>query len=288
MEHPQDSYENAVAWMRAQPEHSDLVKLCYLDEDNLVAARRFASSEEFAALNRLLKLSPSAAKLRILDIGCGNGIASYSFASLGHKVIAVDSDASRDVGIGATARLAPTSNNGSILAAQAVAESLPFGGATFDVIYIRQALHHFADLRKGLAECSRVLRANGVLLATREHVVSDEAQLEIFLKEHLLHKFHGGEHAYRLEEYLETFKLAGLAIVKYFGPFDTVINHFPTSNADINAQLNRRVEERLGRLAARVISRVGLAETLYRRRLSRKCDFAGRMFSFLAVKREID
>lgn len=281
------SYEDAVAWMRAQPEHSDLVKLCYLDEDNLKAAKRFASSEEFADLKRVLKLGPSNKKLKMLDIGCGNGIASYSFAALGLEVFAVDPDASRDVGIRATARFATTSNRGSVSPVQAFAESLPFMPGTFDIVYLRQALHHFSDLRTGLRECSRVLRANGVLLATREHVVSDEKQLETFLNDHILHKFHGGEHAYRLEEYLDRFKDAGLRIVRCFGPFDTVINHFPTSNSDLNAQLHQRLQERLGKTATALITRLQVAETLYRRRLSRKCDFAGRLFSFLAVKREM-
>lgn len=287
MKNGQISYEAAVAWMRAQPEHSDLVKLCYLDEDNLTAAKRFASSEEFADLKRFLKLKPSGAKLKMLDIGCGNGIASYSFAALGLEVFAVDPDASRDVGIGATARLATTSNNGSVSPVQAVAESLPFLAGTFDIIYLRQALHHFADLRLGLKECSRVLRANGMLLATREHVVDDEKQLETFLSEHILHKFHGGEHAYKLEEYLDKFNDAGLRVVSCFGPFDTVINHFPTSNSDVKWEFHQKLQARLGRIASAFIRRLHIAETIYRRRRSSKCTFAGRLFSFLAVKREI-
>ena len=173
------TYEESVRWLRTQPEHAGLVVDAYLDEDNFAAARRFAASEEFEAVARLLSLK-NGRKLRILDLGCGNGIASYAFALLGHYVTAVDPDPSADVGLAATARLS-SRVPGEITTCLSEAESLPFDDASFDVVYERQALHHFQDLRAGIAECARVLRPSGVLLATREHVVSDEAQLAEFL-----------------------------------------------------------------------------------------------------------
>ena len=140
------TYEQSVKWMRSQQEHFELVKLCYLDEDNFAAAKRFTSSEEFMEVLALLKLNKAKTKLKILDLGCGNGIASYAFASLGYDVSAVDPDLSEDVGLGATARLASIVNSGSITTLQSFAESLPFPDSTFDIIYARQALHHFSNL----------------------------------------------------------------------------------------------------------------------------------------------
>lgn len=278
------TYEESVCWMRSQPEHSELVKLCYLDEDNLTAAKHFASSEEFTEIVKLLKLNKSHQKLKILDLGCGNGIASYAFASLGHNVSAVDPDTSEDVGLGATARLASITSNGLIETFQAFAESLPFPDSTFDIVYARQALHHFSNLQEGLAECSRVLKPKGLLLATREHVVNDEEQLKAFLENHILHKLHGGENAYSLQDYIAALKQSDLRVIKCLAPFDTVINHFPTSNPQIKERMFQILESKLGKVAASVLTKLSLSENLYRLHLSRSCKYPGRLYSFLCIK----
>ncbi|MEQ8972132.1 MAG: class I SAM-dependent methyltransferase [Coleofasciculus sp. C1-SOL-03] len=275
------TYEESVKWMREQSEHSELVKLCYLDEDNWVAANRFSSSEEFSEIVKLLRLHT---KLKILDLGCGNGIASYAFASLGHDVSAVDPDLSEDVGLEATARLASNVSNGSITTFHAVAESLPFPDSTFDVVYARQALHHFSDLHKGLAECSRVLKPQACFLATREHVVNDEQQLKVFLESHLLHKLHGGENAYPLNDYISALKQSGLRVIQCLAPFDTVINHFPISNMQVKQWLFQVIEKKLGQAAASVLAKFYPVESLYRYRLSRSCDSPGRLYSFFCIK----
>lgn len=278
------TYEASVKAMPSQPEHSEIVKLCYLDQDNLAAAKQFLSSEEFAEVVKLLLGNKSYQKLKILDLGCGNGIASYAFASLGHNVSAVDPDTSEDVGLKATARLASIVSNGSIETFQAFAESLPFPNSTFDIVYARQALHHFSNLPQGLAECSRVLKPQGLLLATREHIVNDEEQLKTFLENHLLHKLHGGENAYPLQDYIAALKQSGLRVIKCLAPFDTVINHFPTSNAQIKEQMFQRLESKLGKVAASVLTKLSLSENLYREHLSRSCNYPGRLYSFLCIK----
>ncbi|MDQ3918837.1 MAG: methyltransferase domain-containing protein [Acidobacteriota bacterium] len=267
--------------MREQPRYAELVTACYLDEDNLAAAKRFAASEEFEAVARLLRLK-SARSLDVLDLGCGNGIASYAFAALGHRVTAIDPDPSADVGLAAAARLS-AHVPGRISTRPASAESLPFADASFDVVYERQALHHFRDLRRGLAECARVLRPGGRLLATREHVVNDESQLEAFLAAHPLQALHGGEHAYPLEEYLSALAAAGLKVVRCLAPYDSVVNHFPESNQQVRAKIYDSLRRRVGR-AASLLLRIRYAEDRYRRRLSAYCDEPGRLYSFLCVK----
>ena len=280
------NYEESVRWMRSSTEHSELVKLCYLDEDNLTAAKHFASSEEFTEVVKFLRLRESHRKLKILDLGCGNGIASYAFASLGHNVSAIDPDTSEDVGLGATARLAPTISNGSIKTFQAFAESLPFADSTFDIVYARQALHHFSNLHKGLTECSRVLKPQGLLLATREHIVNDEEQLKAFLEDHILHKLHGGENAYPLKDYISALKQSDFRVLKCLAPFDSVINHFPTSNTQFKEQLYQVLEKKLGKVVASVLTQFYPVESLYRYYLSHSCHYPGRLYSFLCIKRE--
>jgi ubiquinone/menaquinone biosynthesis C-methylase UbiE len=281
------TYEQSVQWLRSQPEYTDLVKLCYLDEDNLLAAKRFTLSEEFNQVIKFLRLTDVKQKQKILDLGCGNGIASYAFASLGHAVYAVDPDFSKDVGLGATARLASIVGHNSITTFQAFAESLPFSDSTFNIVYARQALHHFSDLQLGLNECSRVLKPNGLLFATREHVVDNEEQLKAFLENHPLHQFHSQENAYPLEHYRLALLKAGFSILKCFAPFDTVINHFPISNSQIKSWLFEAAAKKLGRINASFITKFTLMENLYRWRLSYSCKLPGRLYSFLCVKQEI-
>lgn len=238
------TYEDSVRWLRSQPEYTEMVRLCYLDEDNLAAAKRFTTSEEFAEVVKILNLERSPTKLKILEVGCGNGIAAYAFAALGHDVCAVDPDLSEDVGLGATKRLISIVPNGSISTYQAFAESLPFPDSTFDIIYSRQALHHFTDLHQGIAECSRVLKPGGLLLATREHVINNAQQLQVFLENHVLHKLHGGENAYTRKNYVSALKQARMNVLKSFGCFDTVINHFPISNGEVKSWLFQSLKKK--------------------------------------------
>ena len=268
--------------MRSQPEHTDLVKQCYLDEDNLIAAQRFASSEEFATLTSLLSLDRQRLRLNILDLGCGNGIASYAFAQLGHCVTAVDPDPSADVGLAATGRLG-NAVAGEIKSVRSFAESLPFPTASFDVIYARQALHHFRDLRGGIAECARVIKDGGIFLASREHVVSDELQLAEFLASHPLQALHGGEHAYRLDEYLSALTSAGFKVARCLAPYDSVINHFPESNREVRGRIYEALRNKYGPVAL-LLSRLRPVEERYRAHLSAACDYPGRAYSFLCVK----
>ncbi|WP_204103354.1 MULTISPECIES: class I SAM-dependent methyltransferase [Spirulina sp. CCY15215] len=280
----QYSYEESVQWFRVQPEHTELVKFSYLDEDNLAAAQRFSESEEFQATIELLDIENKGQVLKILDLGCGNGIASYAFASLGHEITAIDPDPSFDVGLGATNRLASEVEIGKITTQQAGAESLPFADATFDIVYARQALHHFSDLTKGLQEAARVLKTGGFFLATREHVVSNMQQRKDFLSNHVLHRLHGQENAYLVEDYLGALQISGLKISRIFGHFDTVINHYPTTNAEIKDWLYSGFSKYLGKSLASILSQISFLEIAYRRRLSGSCDFPGRLYSFLCTK----
>lgn len=280
------TYEESVCWMRSKPELAETVKHSYLDQDNIAAAERFFASEEFVEVLNLLRLDKSLKKLKILDLGCGNGIAAYAFASLGHDVYAVDPDPSEDVGLGATKRLASIVNKGLITTSQAFAESLPFFDSTFDIVYARQSLHHFSDLGKGIIECSRVLKPDGIFLATREHVINDEKQLELFLESHILHKLHGGEKAYTLETYIFAIEKAGFQVLQCLAPFDTVINHFPISNAEVSNWLFKAIQKKLGNIAASIIVKIPQVAKFYRYRLSSACDYPGRPYTFLCVNKK--
>jgi SAM-dependent methyltransferase len=279
------TYEQSVQWIREQPEYASLVELCYLDTDNFAAARRFQFSEEFSAISKFLNLAILLKESKILDLSCGNGIASFAFASLGYNVISVDPNLNDDVGLGAVQRLAKlVSPPGSIETVEAFAESLPFVDECFDRVYIRQGAHHFSDLKRGFAECFRVLKPAGKLLVSREHVVDNETQLQEFLANHILHKLHGGENAHPLTRYKSSLRHAGFHQIKILSPYDSVINHFPASNADIHRGMSDWLNTKLGKHLGSTISQLPLAEKAYRKLLSLRDRSPGRPYSFLCTK----
>ena len=91
------SWEDAVAWLVEQPDKQDLVRDCYYDSSPEIAARRYSQSEEWSAIHSLL---PAIAG-KVLDLGAGRGIASYSLAKEGWSVVALEPDPSDLVGGGA-------------------------------------------------------------------------------------------------------------------------------------------------------------------------------------------
>ncbi|RYG24171.1 MAG: SAM-dependent methyltransferase, partial [Burkholderiales bacterium] len=96
------SWEEAIAILRADPAHQQLIHDAYLTADLNENSRRFHASNEFAEVLRLLKFHAPAAR-DVLDIPGGNGIATSAFARAGFNVTTVEPDPSASVGRGAIA-----------------------------------------------------------------------------------------------------------------------------------------------------------------------------------------
>lgn len=272
--------EEAVLALRRDPAYADLVRDAYLGPDVAANAQRFLVSGEWRAVRALLGARLDGAA--VLDVGAGTGIASYAFARSGaREVVALEPDPSDVVGQGAIRRL-PAGLPLTI--ADGVGEELPFPDERFDVVYLRQVLHHARDLDALVRECARVARRGGVVLATREHVVSDRAQLEAFLAAHPVHRLAGGEHAYPLRAYAAAFRAAGLDGLEVLGPFDSVVNSYPAlaDERALRTFPGRALAERFG-LAGSVAARVPGASALVRWKVAR--GLPGRLYSFVGRKR---
>jgi ubiquinone/menaquinone biosynthesis C-methylase UbiE len=226
------TWEETIISIRKKEEFKELVEKAYFDEDLKLNVIRFGNSEEFKETVKILKkYSPEASS--ILDIGCGNGISSVNFALKKYHVTAVEPDSSNTVGAGAVKQLKKTYNIDNILVYEAFAEDINFDSNFFDVVYIRQAMHHANDLNKFIKECVRVLKPNGLLLTIRDHVIYDKEDKEWFLKSHPLQKYYGGENAFTSNEYKNAIVNAGAKVVKELRYFDSIINYFPFSEKDI-------------------------------------------------------
>lgn len=278
------TWEEAVIWLRRQPDQAELVRACYYDDPLIDAAKRFANSEEWRAARVLLPGSQG----RALDLGAGRGIGSYALARDGWWVTALEPDPSRVVGAGAIRSLAKESGL-TIEVVERKAERLPFGDEAFDVVYGRQILHHAVDLPGLCREVFRVLKPRGRFIATREHAISRPGDLPVFLEGHPLHKHYGGEHAYLLRDYRAALRSAGFRQTAELGPFDSAVNYFPMTTEEWLSVCRRPVSRWAGKwLTCRLVSNHhALGRWLLKRLsgwLSAASDSPGRLYSFVADK----
>ena len=229
------SWEEAVLWLKAQPDQDELVRACFYDDPLVGAAERYYASPEWEAVRALLGRRSG----RALDVGAGRGISSYALALDGWQVTALEPDPSLVVGGGAIEQLAKATDL-PIQVAKALGETMPFPNATFDLVYGRQVLHHARDLSALCAEMARVLRPGGTFLATREHVIFRDSDLAEFLTHHPLHPLYGGENAYRLSAYKGAIQSAGIRLTQVLNPWSTAINLYPRTDADVAEAIHAR------------------------------------------------
>jgi len=275
------TWEEAVSWLISQPEQQELVAACYYDKPLQSAAERYWNSQEWQAIKKFFPQHRGTA----LDIGAGNGIASYALAQEGWQVKALEPDSSELVGVGAIRKLA-LENQLHVEVVQEFGEKLPFPEQTFDLVFARQVLHHAQDLQKLCNEINRVLKPGGIFIAVREHVISSQHDLPKFLDIHPLHKLYGGENAYLLQEYVSAIKLAGLNVDKVIAPFDSVINYAPLTEKSLKIELKKKFHLIPG---GNIISGLLLSPNIFKhflKLLSKIDQRPGRPFSFIAYKPE--
>lgn len=274
------TWEDAVIWLRNQPDQRQLVLDAFYDDPLIAAAKRYFLSAEWQSVSALLKSRSG----RALDVGAGRGIASYALARSGFAVTALEPDPSSIVGASAIRSLAAETGL-PIEVVQEFSERLPFADETFDVVFARAVLHHTRDLDVACREMFRVLRPGGVLIAAREHVISRESDLEQFLLQHPLHHLYGGEHAFLLDRYLGALRDAGFTAIETLAPLQSPINLFPHTIDTLRETVIERLTRKLpvaplwrAVLASRSVfmSLLAVAGRLDRR--------PGRLYSFVCHK----
>ncbi|MGA9883566.1 MAG: methyltransferase domain-containing protein [Candidatus Acidiferrales bacterium] len=109
-----------------------------------------------AALERVVKLAQPKPTDIALDIATGAGHTALALATHVSQVIAYDLT---EPMLAETARNASARGLKNVTTRQGPAESLPFPDASFDIVTVRQAPHHFADVRAAVREMARVARS---------------------------------------------------------------------------------------------------------------------------------
>lgn len=275
------NWEEAIIWLRKQPDKRDFVKDCYYDDPIHTSTLRFLESEEWKGICELLG---EVKGKRILEVGAGRGLASFGFAKDGALVTALEPDKSDIVGSNAMRRLQEESGI-KFNIVETFGESLPFEDASFDIVFCRCVLHHAYDLNKMCSEIGRVLKKGGKFLADREHVISDQSQLPLFLEQHPLHFLYGGENAFQLEQYVNALKL-GFRKVRKIAPYDHKINLLPYLDKPKIKEMGFQALKKfyIPSFIAKPLSGTSFYYKMYCKSLSIRDNKPGRFYSFLAVK----
>ncbi|MFO1111713.1 MAG: class I SAM-dependent methyltransferase [Bradyrhizobium sp.] len=271
------SWGEAIEILRSDPQHRQLVFDAYLTADLHENCRRFAASAEFAETLRLIRAYRPEAR-NVLDIPAGNGIATYALCRAGFDVVAVEPDASDSVGRGAIASSLSQENLKARIV-DAFGEKLPFEAGSFDVVYVRQGLHHARDLKAMMSEYARVLRPGGLLLGCREHVVNDyQSSLQDFLDTQVDHQLYGGENAFTLPDYRAAFAHAGFNLVEEIGPYESPINLHPNTPEILAEKICQSAPGRiLGLILPKpLVARLGMWQL-------KRSNRPGRLYSFVAL-----
>lgn len=111
-------------------------------------------------LKRLLRLPAHG---RLLDIGGGTGRVAGALAGLIDTTVV--GDLSRPM-----LRQAQRKSGQSLHPVATQSEALPFPDGTFHRALVVDALHHFIDQRRTIAELARVLRPDGILVVEEPDV----------------------------------------------------------------------------------------------------------------------
>lgn len=140
-------------------DHVERIRAQFTRQAEVYARMRQTTDQR--GLDGLVLLSGAAPGQRVLDVACGPGFLTMTFATRVAQATGFDAtDAFLDLARAEAARRGLT----NVEFRSGDAEALPFADASFDVVSCRAAFHHFPRPERVLAEMSRVTRPGGKLV----------------------------------------------------------------------------------------------------------------------------
>jgi ubiquinone/menaquinone biosynthesis C-methylase UbiE len=123
------------------------------------------------ALARVVALAEPTATDRVLDVATGAGHLALALAPHVAEVVAYDLTAAM---LDETMRNAGGRGLRNVTPVQGAAEDMPFEDGRFDLVTVRIAAHHFADIQAAVRETARVVRPGGRVIVIDTTVPEDD------------------------------------------------------------------------------------------------------------------
>jgi len=168
-----------------------------------------ATHSDPEALRKIVDLARLKPTDVALDIATGAGHTALALAPYVAKVVAYDMT---DEMLAETRRNAAARGLANVETRQGIAESLPFPDATFDIVTVRQAPHHFADVPAAVREMARVAKPGARVLVIDSMSPEDDS---LDRQWNHIEKLRDPSHVrnYRPSEWRSVVAAAGLKIV---------------------------------------------------------------------------
>jgi ubiquinone/menaquinone biosynthesis C-methylase UbiE len=161
-----------------------------------------------AMLARVVELARPGPSELALDIATGAGHTALAIAPHVARVVAYDLTPQM---LQETERNARARGLRNVETRQGAAEALPFADASFDIVTVRQAPHHFADIRSAVREMARVVKPGGRVVVVDSTSPEDD---ELDRQYNHIEKLRDPSHVrnYRASEWRAMIEEAGLRI----------------------------------------------------------------------------
>ncbi len=122
------------------------------------------------ALQQVVELAQPKATDRAIDIATGAGHTALAVAPHVAEMIAYDLTPQM---LEETARNAAERGLTNLTTQQGAAEDLPYPDDSFDIVTVRVAPHHFADIKKSIQEMARIVKPGGRVVVVDTTVPED-------------------------------------------------------------------------------------------------------------------
>lgn len=158
---------------------------------------------------------------RVLDIGCGGGLAAEPLARMGAEVTGIDAEPRNIAAAQAHAAAFAAAQGGRLVYRCATAESLADTGEAFDLVVALEIVEHVADLPLFLRSAGRLVRPGGLMVLSTINRTPKSFALAIVGAEYLLRWLPRGTHDWnrfiRPSELAAGLRPAGLTVRELMG-----------------------------------------------------------------------
>jgi ubiquinone/menaquinone biosynthesis C-methylase UbiE len=149
--------------------HVDRIRAQFTRQAEVYARMRQATEQR--GLDGLVQLAGTTRSDRVLDVACGPGFLTMTFAARAADATGFDAT---DAFLVLARAEAARRGLGNVVFASGDAEELPYDEGTFDVVACRAAFHHFPRPERVLSEMRRVAKRGGRLIVA-DMLGSDDA-----------------------------------------------------------------------------------------------------------------